>query len=409
MEGSSELDGVIWRNILGMAISFAIIVPFTQALSIYWQVFLLELDATPLIISLMYGVSSIVSAISMIYGGYLADRHGRKKLIAVFTFFTSLTFLAMYYATTWQEIFIIYILQGLMGIYSPAVDAIIADSAPVQKRGKAYSIIFLIPRIMAVGAPYIALMFVVRYGLVHGMRRLMILAFITCALAALIRAGFLRETLKERKAPRYSPAQYKYREVLNYVVKNIGGFLVFLVILMFTLGLIYLEQLYVLVYLRVDYEAWAYIIIMYMMITIALTIPSGMIVDRVGRRASLVASVVLAVISQAILDFAPIGGAKLHVAVSFILFAFANSLGFTAYLTMMADLLPHEQRGRAYAVLRILESAAGILGAIAGGLLYMLYPRLPFIAATILSILGLIVSIMLGETLPKRVSNHGGE
>jgi len=94
---------VIWGNIVGISISLAIMAPFVQAVSIYWQVFLLELNATPLIISMIYGVSSIVSSIAMVYGGFLADKYGRKRLIVVFTFFISLSFLAMHFATSWQE------------------------------------------------------------------------------------------------------------------------------------------------------------------------------------------------------------------------------------------------------------------------------------------------------------------
>ena len=404
---SQDTNNVIWSNIIGISLSLATMIPFIQATSIYWQVFLLELEATPLVISIMFSVSSIISSISMIYGGYLADRYGRKKLIVMFTFFMSLTFLAMYYAASWREIFIIYALQGLASIYSPALDAIIADSAPVQKRGKMYSIIFLFPRIMVIIAPYIALLFIKKYGLVYGVRRLMILAFITCMLASLIRAISLRETLEIKKKEMIlsSNAEYGYREVLGYIVKNMTRLLIFVGILMFMFGMIYLQQLYVLVYLQVDYETWAYINMIYIAISIMLTIPSDIIVDKIGRKTPLIISMALAIICQAILAFAPINKAGLYVTISFILSAFANFLGFTAYISIEADLLPHEQRGRAYAVLRIFESATSILGVIVDGILYVLHPRLPFIGATILSILGFIISTILKETLPRELNS----
>lgn len=392
---------VIWGNIVGISISLAIMAPFVQAVSIYWQVFLLELNATPLIISMIYGVSSIVSSIAMVYGGFLADKYGRKRLIVVFTFFISLSFLAMHFATSWQEIFVIYVLQGLAAVYSPAMNAIIADSAPIKKRGKMYSIIFLFPRIMAVIAPYIALLFVAKYGLLYGVRKLLFLAFITCAFAALIRALALRETLRKGEIGTIpdNHAKYGYIDVIRYMAKNMATLLIFLGTLVFIFGLIYLEQLYVLVYLQLDYESWAYINMIYIAISIALSIPSGVIVDKIGRKKPLAISMAIAIISQAILAFAPIKRAGLYIAISFILSAISNSLGFTAYMSIEADLLPSELRGRSYALLRIYESVISIIAVTIGGVLYTIYPRLPFIGATILSVFGLIISILLRETL----------
>jgi len=281
------------------------------------------------------------------------------------------------------------------------MNAIIADSAPIKKRGKMYSIIFLFPRIMAVIAPYIALLFVAKYGLLYGVRKLLFLAFITCAFAALIRALALRETLRKGEIGTIpdNHAKYGYIDVIRYMAKNMATLLIFLGTLVFIFGLIYLEQLYVLVYLQLDYESWAYINMIYIAISIALSIPSGVIVDKIGRKKPLAISMAIAIISQAILAFAPIKRAGLYIAISFILSAISNSLGFTAYMSIEADLLPSELRGRSYALLRIYESVISIIAVTIGGVLYTIYPRLPFIGATILSVFGLIISILLRETL----------
>ena len=105
------------------------------------------------------------------------------------------------------------------------------------------------------------------------------------------------------------------------------------------------------------------------------------------------------------LSTAPVGNAFNHVFVGFITINVGSILSMNAYNALEADLMPSELRGRGYAILRLIESLVVVFGTMLGGYIYMINPRLPFIISVFLSIMALIVSIRLPETLRARTQN----
>ncbi|HIE22732.1 MAG TPA: hypothetical protein EYP68_00680 [Candidatus Korarchaeota archaeon] len=90
------------RNVIVMTISWAIMTPFTRAAGIYFSLYAKSLGATNLQVGLISSISSLVLGVSRLFGGYLCDVIGRKRLIVQMTFTLALTRLLFSIARDWS-------------------------------------------------------------------------------------------------------------------------------------------------------------------------------------------------------------------------------------------------------------------------------------------------------------------
>jgi len=173
-----------------LVMNFASAIPAT-----YYSLFVLELGGTPFIIGIMEFISFLTLASVQFPGGYLADKHGRRNIIVTFTFAIALANLFCVLAPSWHFVLLGVMLQNIFLIYQPALQAIIADSIPSEKRGVGFSMIMLFNNASAVFSPVVAGFLYVQYGLVSGMRIAYAVIVVMYLIAAVVRTR-LTETLK---------------------------------------------------------------------------------------------------------------------------------------------------------------------------------------------------------------------
>jgi MFS family permease len=162
----------------------------------YYPLYVQALGGTAASIGLIGAIEGISRGIVQIPGGYLADKYGRKWLIASMTFVAAFSKLLYILAPTWEWIAIGALLTGVTNIYGPALMAIVADSVPKEKRGMAFSIINLINSVSTTPAPLLAGLLYARMGLVPSMRLGYGVALIGFLIAALMRTR-LKETVEK--------------------------------------------------------------------------------------------------------------------------------------------------------------------------------------------------------------------
>jgi len=404
MVDTDSVERISWRNISVIIFGLAIWGPFVSAINIYWDVFLYELGATPIIISLIAMVSGTARLVASIYGGYLADRFGRRKIIVSMSYVLAMVYLLFYFAKTWIHILFIVIIFGLASIYYPALQAIIADSTPLEKRGRIFSIINLVSSLTSIVAPLIAYRYIESMGIIEGMRELFFLAFLTGALISTARLIFIEETLRTRHT-KHKSILSSYREAFGVLRKRAVEPILFICIRNLMWGVIYLIQLYTMLYLGINYMLWAFIQMTVMILTAITSIPAGIITDRFGRRKTTIIGTIISLFGISCLAFPPRESAFIYVLCGLSLLAVTNVIIANAISTMVVDLIPPEIRGRGYATLGIIVFPVYICGVLIGGILYTLHPRIPFILAVFLVAITIIVSLMLPETL-RRKNEH---
>ncbi len=133
--------GFLRGNLLVLMVSYMVF-GFTSGLfGPFRSPYIRELGASPLVLGLMTSVGYVILAFIRIPGAYIADRYGRRNVIAVFTFGAALSYAFYVFAWDWRVIMAAVVVSSLSHIYQPALEAIEADSLPPGKRGVGYSLI----------------------------------------------------------------------------------------------------------------------------------------------------------------------------------------------------------------------------------------------------------------------------
>ncbi|MCW4052189.1 MAG: MFS transporter [Candidatus Bathyarchaeota archaeon] len=380
-------------NLLTLIVSW-LFVFFTFSMTFSFESpFFRELGAPPVVIGLMGSAGAMVLGLVRIPGAVIADRYGRRQIIVMMTFSIAFSFLFYVFAPDWRFVLIGMIISNLSLIYQPALDAILADSVPSEKRGMGFAAVNVIPNIPTIVAPAVAGYLVASHGIVPGMRLVYTVVFFCMMTASFIRLFFLRETLENPQPIKLDAMKVAFKESFSAIReawRDMPRTLRFVTVAflvsafeepmfrMFT-------SLYVLDVVGVGEIEWGLVNTAWIATTIIFGFPFGKVVDKIGRRKSILAS--YAIFIPATVFFVLAQGFS-HLLIVYFFFGVAGCLIMPAYNALLADLIPKEKRGRIMGTIVTLNILATVPSSALGGFLYGASPVYPF-----------ILSITLGATV----------
>jgi len=133
---------------------------------------------------------------------------------------------------------------------------------------------------------------------------------------------------------------------------------------------------------------WGYVMIAFFISMIVLSFPVGKFIDKVGRKIPLIISNLLIIPATLLFIF----GNDVTIFVAMPLVGLSMLLGFSAYQTLFADLVPQEQRGKVTGSMNFFINVFMAIGGAVGGLLYdVVSPMLPFLLTLTLAIPSIII------------------
>ncbi|RLI67867.1 MAG: hypothetical protein DRP02_13700 [Candidatus Gerdarchaeota archaeon] len=371
--------------------------------------FFRALGAPPTIIGLMGSIGSLMLGLVRIPGAYIADKYGRRQIIVTMTFVIAFSYLFYIFALDWKFVLVGMILSSLALIYQPALDAILADSIPPEKRGMGYAAVNVIPSIPTIFAPVIAGYLVETYGIVAGMRLVYSVILFCMLIAALIRLFFLRETLEH-------PQRIKLGEMLGAFKSSIGAIaeawkempktlkfvtVAFLISAFEEPMFRMFASLYVFDVVGVNEIEWGLVNTASIAMTLVFGFPFGKIVDKIGRKKSILIAYSVYIPST---FFFLSSRSFPHLLIVYLIFAAGGCLIMPGYNALLADLIPREKRGRIMGTIITLNILATVPASILGGALYEFTPASPFILEMILgATVGLIILFKVKEPKKKEV------
>ncbi|MGQ9565544.1 MAG: MFS transporter [Candidatus Bathyarchaeales archaeon] len=394
-------------NLLILTISWMFWFPAIRLTESYGQLYIIALGASTIILGAINSISTATLAIVRILGGYIADRFGRKKILTTMTFAITATYLIYAFAPNlgwllpgWQWILIGATLQNVFLLYQPALVALRADSVPSEKRGFGFALTEFLPGIISIPAPIIATWLVLTNGTVQGMQIAYFAAF-TLGLAAGVVRLWLKETLPERKDKRQDKFQNdfkkEYADAVRFIFKNMRNIALFYILYNFAfLGVSPLFSIYAKFFMELGDAGWGAMYAVSYILYLVLLIPTGLMVDKFGRRKILLLSLGFLVVFSFIYAVTPLTmpyDMRLVVLVTvYSVILLANVAQVNAVSALEADYIPREKRGRVTAALAFVASLSGAFGQILGGFEYeTVDPRFPFIALTVFMILSFTV------------------
>jgi len=372
-----------------------------------------ELGTDTFIMGAIYGIGTIVLCVTRIPGGYIADKFGRKWVIAIMSFGAALAYLPYAFATSWQWILVAAIFSNIMLIYQPALMAAFADSIPPEKRGKGYALSNLLPTVGAIFSPIIAGYFVNTRGLVDGMRILYLLALGSGLTAAFLRLFFLKETLPHREANSngkdstepWRGFKTEYLDALKFIFKSAPLLLVLHIVFDFaSYGIWPFFMVFAKDFLGV-YDDWWIIFMVSQAVYLVGTMPMGILTDRIGRRKVLIISAMIFIFSTLLWVITPPHTwlTMFSATTSFALVQLAAAASGSALPAFEADLIPRLKRGNVLATLMLVYGITTAVITTIGGYMYQEFaPHFPFLIAIALLSIGLLAILFRMKEPSKR-------
>ncbi len=363
-------------------VDFAVELPAT-----YFSLYVLGLGATETILGVI-GLSQFLALASLQFpGGYLADKYGRKWLISTMTFGVALSFILYAIAPSWPIILVGVILMSIFNsTYQPALNAMISDSLPPERRGMGFGIIMLIASASTTPSPAVAAILRANFDLIPAMRIAYSIVVVLFLVAAFIRLFFLKETVVTASKPRLNEIFHSYPTALKEsfgVWKKVPKslfylFLAFSVAIFGFSATFLLTVVYATKVLLIDEVVWAFITAIIPITTIILALPVGKLVDKFKRKTPILVSILIFGLSMWVF----INADLTKVAVSLMLMGAGQVMLNASFGALQTDLTPKEQRGKVSGFFNFANYIVMALGSVLGGYLYeYVAPEAPFVLA----------------------------
>jgi MFS family permease len=357
----------------------------------------------PMALGIIGFANFLAMAVVAFPGGYLADKYGRRWLITTMTFGLAFSYVFFAFAPSWHFILIGMIIQGLCLIYQPALFAMVQDSLPPERRGVGSSLIQMIHGTFNTPGPIIGGLLLLVFGLITGMRIVYVFVMILFILAAVWRLR-LKETVVNTEPIRFryfiSSYPQAFRECCINVWKTVPRSVLWLftvqIMLMFANAQFnVINAIYAINQLGIPEELWWITYIPLLLTMVVASIPIGKAIDRIGPKIPLIlGSVALA--TSALL-FAH--GNFFTVTISMCLNGLVFLLIMASAMTLTANLVEPENRGKVRGFLNFTGYIFQGTGMLLGNFFYDLYYPLPFyIAAGLAFPMILIIIFRIHET-----------
>jgi len=376
--------GFLRGNLLVLMVSYMVFGFASGLFGPFRSPYIRELGASPLVLGLMTSVGYVILAFIRIPGAHIADRYGRRKVIVVFTFGAALSYAFYVFAWDWRVVLVAVVVSSLSQIYQPALEAIEADSLPPGKRGLGYSLIWVMPGVPAFLGPVVSGYLVERHGLVPGMRLVYALVFVFVLAVAAMRWRFLEETMGESGGLGQRELVASFRESFGSIWEAWRGMgrdvrYVTLVYLLMSFEYPLFDTFYSLFaydVVGVTGLEWGIISTIGSVALILVGYPAGRLVDRIGRRRSMLLAYLFS--TPALLGFMAARGFNQMVLVD-VSFRVSTALFFPALMALRADIIPRDRRGRVMGLMGTLRSLAMVPSATVFGYLYEVNRAYPYI------------------------------
>jgi MFS family permease len=360
-------------NYLILIATWLIMDIFNEIPSSFFELYVLELGGTVVIIGLINFCLKVTFAAVSFPGGYLADKYGRRWILIFSTLAMGFNFLIFAFAPDWRFLLLAMVTGNLLRISNPALQAITADSLPSEKRGMGYSIQQLTLDLTSTPAPLIAALLFGYFGFVGGMRVAYILVSLSYFVAGIIRFR-LTETLE-------NPEKIRLRELLrafpqSYVegiktLYKVPASLRYLILgnNVFSLAGSMIGS-YIIIYATTDLGItkleWSIVLTVQAVATTLMVIPIGKVIDIYGGKKMIVLFNILILANLVLMIYANFYAFLIIMP----LLAIAFSSSGAAFHKLTADLTQKNIRGKVSGLIRFTSLLVGAVGSLLGGLIY---------------------------------------
>ena len=383
------------RNILVMLMAILLLGMGEELWSRFIPKYLEVLGASAWAIALYGTLRHFLDAVYQYPGGWLADHLGRRTALVIFTLLAIIGYILYILGATW-----LWILVGTIFVMAwssltlPAFFAIIGDNLPQQRRAIGFGVQSFLRHIPMVVAPFLGGILVSSLGFGQGIH-LGLVATIALAIVAIF---ILLRFFSEERRPR--PDRSSFRDIWRGMDVHLKRLLFSDCLIRWAEGIPeFFIVLYTLNVLGASAFQFGWLTSIQMATSLLLYIPVAKYADRSNPRPF----VLMTFAFFALFPLALVTASSLAwITVAFVI-AGLREVGEPARKALIVDLAMETARGRAIGMYYLIRGLVVFPAPLVGGWLWNLDHRLPFYAALVVGLLGLISYAALGVT-EKRVT-----
>jgi AAHS family 3-hydroxyphenylpropionic acid transporter len=422
INASANFESRLYRNVYVLSWTMGVMLLFFGWQG-YLPLYVGALGANPVEVGLFFTITTFAHALSGIPLSRISDRSGRKKFVVAGTLLMGFAYMSYYLFGTWVLLMIpMFIQQLLHAAYINPMTALLSESAPPNRRGRANGLFQTIAGAISIIAPVLAAyiivdnsrigtmmpyLFLMTGAVVVGMgfaRWAMLRETLTLAPIPPLHKGKLQEDLSRTGSIPSSDDQlladggelkshtmlglYAYITIGSLLLATINYFMV-----VYNSEVIGLGSMELGIWMAVGAGIFT-----------AAQIPAGRLADGRHRKGLLLASMLMYGIAITVyLNSADLIG----VLMSTIPLSIANAITFNVEFTMLAAYTSSRNRSTAFSLQTAIFDLTATPGPLIGGLLYGIGShQFPFMLALVLTIPGFLVGLLFvhdpknGKRLP---------
>lgn len=373
----------------------------------YRSLFILELGATKELLGVLLMIETVTQVLFQLPGGILADMFGRRRVLVYSSFFRIAPPIIYLFSTHWTHTAPGMILNSVSMIGMPAMNALIAESLPLKNRGAGYAAYRMVTWMPMIVTSLLGGIIMDYFGIIRGMKLCLLASLIVSVISSILRWKFITETLETNvikkvnsgaeKSSNLSRISKQFEAIPRdvWILTAVTALSSFAMRVVFPFMVVYSVEI-----VGVTKTQWGVIGTGVSLISTLLTLPAGILTDRIGRKPCIIISRILSPLSTLGFTFASnfyqmcivrgIGG----VARGFGGIVW-GLMGGPAWQALVADLTPPERRGKMMGIMGTISGIVSTPASWVGGYMYdNISPKLPFQISFFLDTLGTIIFIV---------------
>jgi len=356
----SEIREIMRGNVLVLTVCSTL---WRMSVDIVWgylALYIIALGGEYETIGQVMAVGNVASMLLYPLGGYLADYQGRIKVMAYMTYVYAFTFLIYVFTDSWQGVAVGIFLQSLVTFYFPAMQALMADSIPADKRGLGFAATMAIPGAFGIASPLIGGWLIDVYGIKRAVKSLYAVGFFVALLVATLRLKFLKETREDNgegeieisigNVPRLIIDAY--RDTIRVVREAPRRIITFSILVSTVAFFVSMASPFWIIrateIIKVDTTQWGTFALVNGAVNVLLSFPAGRLVDKWNKKWIAGISLILCAVPSFLFLYAT---KPIHVLVLLMVATIPNTFINPAFQSLFTEMIPPEKRGRMFAAL----------------------------------------------------------
>jgi MFS family permease len=424
----SEIREIMKGNVLVLTVCSTM---WRMSVDMVWQylaLYIIFLGGEYETIGQVMAVGNVASMLLYPLGGYLADYQGRIKVMGYMTYVYAFTFLIYVFTDTWQWVAVGIFMQSFVTFYFPAMQALMADSIPEDKRGLGFAATMAIPGAFGIASPMIGGWLIEIWGINRAFKTLYAVGFVVALIVATLRLKFLKETrepvegekqvqIRIRKVP--GLVYESYKDMIKIVREAPRRVITFSVLVSTVAFFVSMASPFWIIrateIIGVNEKQWGFYGMINGALNVVLSFPAGKMVDKWNKKMVAGISLIVTAIPCYLFLYAR---EPIHVLALLMVATIPNTFINPAFQALFTEMVPPETRGRMFAAL----GGAGIwvtggawatgmvamvsitLGTLASGYIYRFNNSLPWIILSVsMVVLGVLIMVMIKD---KELDEH---